>query len=204
MKYILLVLTTFILMHSNVLAQKKKSGYEIGSIAEDFSLKNVDGSMVSLSDYDEAAGFIICFTCNHCPFSIANEDRLIEINNEYAEKGYPIIAINPNDPKVNADDSFEKMIERSREKGFTFPYLFDSNQEIFPKYGATKTPHIYLLKKTAEGLVVEYIGAIDDSARDEKKVSKHYLKNALDDLISGRDVQVKETKAIGCSIKVMK
>ncbi len=208
MRYLLLLIATLFITNGDALAQKnkkrKKTGYKIGSIATDFSLKNVDGKMVSMKDYDEAKGFIICFTCNHCPFSIANESRLIYIDGKYKKLGYPLIAINPNDPAVNEDDSYEKMIERANEKGFTFPYLFDEGQKIFPQYGATKTPHIYLLQKTKKGPQVKYIGSIDNSARDIEEVTERYLEDALDALIKGGKIKITETKAIGCSIKVQK
>ncbi len=177
------------------------TGYKVGDVASDFSLKNVDGKMVALKDYAAAKGFIVVFTCNHCPFAKAYEDRLITIDKTYKEKGYPVIAINPNDPKVNADDSYEKMIERAKEKGFTFPYLFDENQQVYPKFGAQKTPHVYLLKKTSKGLEVKYIGAIDDNYEDASKVKKKYLENAINALLSNKDPNPSLTKAIGCSIK---
>ncbi len=178
-----------------------KTGYSIGDVATDFSLMNIDDKMVSMADYPDAKGFIICFTCNHCPFSIANEDRLIAIDKKYKALGYPLIAINPNNPEINEEDSFELMKVRAAEKGFTFPYLFDDGQKIFPQYGATKTPHMYILQKTDAGNVVKYIGAIDDSAKDESEVKEKYLENALDDLLAGNDPKVAETKAIGCGIK---
>jgi peroxiredoxin len=182
-------------------SETTQKGYKIGDLATDFSLMNIDDQMVSMADYPDAKGFIICFTCNHCPFSIANEDRLIAMDEKYKELGFPLIAINPNNPEINEDDSFEKMKERAREKGFTFPYLFDDGQEIFPQYGATKTPHIYVVLKTDAGYVVKYIGAIDDSAKDAEQVTKKYLENAVDDLLAGNDPKVAETKAIGCGIK---
>lgn len=182
----------------------ENTGYKIGDVATDFKLLNVDGEIVSLENYEEAKGFIVVFTCNHCPFSIANEDRLIMIDKKFKQLGYPVVAINPNDPEVNEDDSYEKMVERAEEKGFTFPYLFDEGQKIYPQYGATKTPHVYVLQKTDDGMIVKYIGAIDNSARDEEKATEHYLVNALNDLIAGRDPKVATTKAIGCSIKAKK
>jgi len=207
MKYLALLLTILFFFQVDAMAQQTKketSGYKIGSMATDFKLQNVDGNMVSLQDYEKAKGFIICFTCNHCPFSIANESRLISLDERYKEVGYPVIAINPNDPAINEDDSFEEMITRAEERGFTFPYLFDEGQKVFPQYGATKTPHIYLLQKTKKGLEVKYIGAIDNSSRDEDEVTEHYLENALNALLDGKEIEVKETKAIGCSIKVDK
>lgn len=178
------------------------SSYKIGDVIEDFSLKNIDNKMVSLSDFTEAKGFILTFTCNTCPFSVAYEDRIIALNKKYKSKGYPVIAINPNNPNVKPGDSFEAMQKRAKEKGFTFPYLVDEGQKVYPKFGATKTPHNYVLQKTKRGLVLKYVGAIDDSSRNPNTVKEKYLENAVDALLSGREVQLKETKAIGCSIKV--
>ncbi len=180
----------------------KGPGYEIGSIATDFSLKNVDGKMVSLKDYGKAKGFIVIFTCNHCPFAKAYEGRIIALNARYAKAGYPVIAINPNNPAKQKEDSYELMKVRAKEKNFTFPYLFDEGQKIYPQYGATKTPHVYVLAKTAKGNEVKYIGAIDDNYEDEKAVKQKYVENAVDALLAGKEVPVKETRAIGCSIKL--
>ncbi|SCX88770.1 Peroxiredoxin [Nonlabens sp. Hel1_33_55] len=176
-------------------------GYSIGDEATDFNLKDIDGSFKSLEDYPDAKGFIVIFTCNHCPYSKAYEDRIIAIDKEYKKKGYPVIAINPNNPELYPDDSFENMKIRAREKGFTFPYLFDSKQDIYPQYGATKTPHVFLLEKENSKNIVRYIGAIDDNHKDVKAVKNHFLKDALDALISGREIDPKTTVAIGCSIK---
>jgi len=177
-------------------------GYNIGDIAADFKLKNVDGSTVSLANYDNAKGFIVIFTCNHCPYSVAYEDRIIALDTEFKGEGYPVIAINPNNPELYESDSFENMKIRAKEKGFTFPYLIDANQTIFPKYGATKTPHVYVLQKESRGNVVKYIGAIDNNYGDAQKANKHYVKDAINALLRGEEVKVTETKAIGCSIKV--
>src|SRR5210317_1073539 len=134
-------------------AQQTK-GYDIGDIATDFKLKNIDGNMVSLSDYDEAKGFIVIFTCNTCPYAVAYEDRIVALDKKYASKNYPVIAIMPNDTEIKPGDSMEAMQNRAKAKGFTFPYLMDENQEIFPQYGATKTPHVYILEKTEKGNIV--------------------------------------------------
>jgi len=117
-------------------------GYNVGDNASDFKLKNVDGKFVSLSDYPDAKGFTVIFTCNHCPYAIAYEDRIIELDKKYKKLGYPVIAINSNDPEIAPDDSYDKMIVRAKEKGFTFPYLYDETQEVYRKYGAKRTPHI--------------------------------------------------------------
>lgn len=178
-------------------------GYDIGSMATDFNLKNVDDKMVSLKDYKDAKGFIVIFTCNHCPYAVAYEDRINALDKKYKTKGYPVVAINPNDPKKQKEDSFELMKVRAKEKGFTFPYLFDDGQKIYPQYGATKTPHVYILQKSEKGNVVKYIGAIDDNYGDESAVKEKYVENAVDALLQNKEVKVTTTKAIGCSIKVL-
>lgn len=177
------------------------SGYAVGDVATDFSLKNIDNKMVSLKDYKDAKGYIVIFTCNHCPYAKAYEDRIIALDAKYKKLGYPVIAINPNNPELNKDDSFDKMIVRAKEKGFTFPYLLDEGQKIYPQYGATKTPHVYVLQKTAKGNIVKYIGAIDDNYEDAKDVKVKYVEDAVNELLKGKEVKVKTTKAIGCSIK---
>ncbi|WP_298519257.1 thioredoxin family protein [uncultured Kordia sp.] len=188
----------------NVSTPKKEvtDGYKVGDIVKDFSLKNVDGKMVSMSDFKDAKGFILTFTCNTCPYSVAYEDRLIALDKKYASKGYPVIAINPNSPEARPDDSFEKMQVRAKEKGFTFPYMLDVGQKVYPEFGATRTPHMYVIAKTPKGHQVKYIGAIDDNYKDASAVSKRYIEDAVDALLAGEEVKVKNTKAIGCSIKV--
>ncbi|MEN8897328.1 MAG: thioredoxin family protein [Nonlabens sp.] len=177
------------------------NGYEIGDAATDFSLKNIDDRKISLKDFDDAKGFILIFTCNHCPYSVAYEDRIIAIDKKYKNLGYPVIAINPNNPKEHPTDSFDLMKVRAKEKGFTFPYLFDAGQKIYPQYGATKTPHVFLLQKEGDENIVKYIGAIDDNYQDAKAVKNKYLENALQSLISGKPIDVTKSVAIGCRIK---
>ncbi|TDQ23912.1 AhpC/TSA family protein [Tenacibaculum caenipelagi] len=176
-------------------------GYKVGDEASDFKLKNIDDTMVSLADYKDAKGFIVVFTCNMCPYSKANENRLIALDKKYKKKGFPVIAINSNDSEVSKGDSFEAMKVRAKEKGFTFPYLFDEGQEVYPKYGATKTPHVFILNKKNDKLIVEYIGAIDDSSRDENNVKERFVENAVDALLKGEKPTKTDTRAIGCSIK---
>jgi peroxiredoxin len=181
--------------------QSTAEGYKIGDSATDFKLKNVNGKMVSLSDYPNAKGFIVIFTCNHCPYSIAYEDRIIALDKKYKEKGYPVIAINPNNPEVSKGDDFASMQQRAKDKGFTFPYLFDDGQEIYPQYGATRTPHVFLLNKKNSDYIVEYIGAIDNNSQDASAVTETYVANAVDALLAGKKPTPSTTKAIGCSIK---
>jgi peroxiredoxin len=177
------------------------AGYKVGDKATDFKLKNVDGKEVALADFDKAKGFIVTFTCNHCPYSVAYEDRIIALDKKYAALGYPVVAINPNDAVAYPDDSFESMVTRAKSKGFTFPYLRDETQTIAKTYGATRTPHVYLLKKEGKELVVKYIGAIDDNSQDVAAVKEKYVEAAIAQLEKGEEVKPSLTKAIGCSIK---
>jgi peroxiredoxin len=176
-------------------------GYNVGDIASDFKLKNTDGNYVSLSNYRDARGFIIIFTCNHCPYAKAYQDRIMDIDDRYRPLGYPVIAINPNDPDLVPEDSYENMVMLAQEKDFSFPYLFDEKQEVYRKYGAKRTPHVFLLEKNDKQLIVRYIGAIDDNYEDPSLVKTPYLADAVDALISGMTPKVPFTKAIGCSIK---
>lgn len=178
-------------------------GYSIGDIATDFSLPNVDGEMVSLADFEDAKGFIVIFTCNTCPYSVVYEDRIIALDKAYKSKGYPVIAINPNDPAAIDGDDLADMKQRSLDKGFTFPYLQDVGQQVYPQYGATKTPHVFVLQKEGDDNIVRYIGAIDDSSRNPDKVKKRYVEQAVDALLAGESPSTSKTKAIGCSIKTL-
>ncbi len=199
---ILSALLVLVAMGSFVERAPAAAGYGIGDTATDFSLKNVDGKMVSLSNFSDAKGFLLIFTCNTCPYAVAYEDRIIALDAKYKSKGVPVIAINPNNPSAKPGDSFEKMKVRAKEKGFTFPYLLDEGQKVYPQYGATRTPHVYLLEKTAKGNVVKYIGAIDDNYQDASKVEEKFVENAVDAMLAGKEIKVTSTKAIGCTIKV--
>ena len=194
-----LIITAFISMFA--LSAAYSQGYSVGDKASTFKLKNVDGKLVSLSDYPNAKGFTVIFTCNHCPYAKAYQDRIIALDKKYKVKGYPVIAVNPNDASVLPEDSYENMIIRAKEKGFTFPYLYDETGDICRKYGATRTPQVYLLEKKGADLIVRYTGAIDDNSQDASKVKAPYLANAIDALLTGGSPEPAFTKAIGCGIK---
>jgi len=191
----------FALLMGVLMSFTNPTGYKVGDKATDFKLKSVDNKMYSMADYKDAKGFIVVFTCNHCPFAVKYEDRIIDLAKKYKSKGYILLAINPNDPAAQAEDSFELMQKRAKDKKFTFPYLFDECQKIYPQYGATKTPHVFLLDKN---LVVKYIGAIDDNVEDASQVKEKYLENAIAALEKFEEPTPNTTKAIGCSIKVKK
>jgi peroxiredoxin len=195
MNKLILGLSILLLSFASVAQDKALA---IGDIAPDFKLMNVDDKMVTLADYKDVNGYIVTFTCNHCPYAIMYEDRLIDLHNKYADMGYPVVAINPNDPEAKPADSFDNMKVRAKEKGFPFAYLMDKGQKIYPQYGATKTPHVFLLDADRK---VRYIGAIDDDARDASAVTEKFLENAIAALEKGEDPTPATTKAIGCSIK---
>jgi peroxiredoxin len=177
------------------------AGYKVGDVASDFKLKNVDGKMISLANYKSAKGYIVVFTCNHCPYAKAYESRIINLDKIYAAKGYPVIAISPNDPVSEPQDSFENMKKLAAEKKYSFPYTLDENQDVTRAYGAKATPHVYVLQKTAKGNVVQYIGAIDDDTEGTNANRTKYVENAVNALLNGKTVTTANTKAIGCSIK---
>ena len=176
-------------------------GYKVGDTVQDFNLKNISDEMVSLKNNAGAKGAIVIFTCNHCPFSVKYEDRIIALHKKYNKLGYPVIAINPNDPAKEPDDSFAAMKVRAKEKGFTFPYIVDESQEVAKQFGAERTRHVYVVTKSGSDFKVSYIGAIDNNANDAKDASEKYVEQAVDALISGKTVAKNSTKAIGCSIK---
>jgi peroxiredoxin len=197
MKRSFLILFLSILSFSYIYADS----YQVGDKAADFSLKNVDGTMVSMSTFKDAKGIIVIFTCNHCPYSVLYEDRIIELDRKYKIKGYPVVAINPNDPVKQPEDSYDKMIIRAKEKGFTFPYLWDNGQQVTEAYGASRTPHVFLLEKVDSEYFVRYIGAIDDNSKSPADVEEKFVENAIDALINGEKPDPDFTKAIGCTIK---
>jgi peroxiredoxin len=125
----------------------------------------------------------------------------MDLDKKYKSKGFPVVAISPNDPSLVADDSFENMQKLAKEKGYTFPYLFDETQNTAKEYGATKTPHVYLLKKEKGEYIVKYIGAIDDNADDAAAVKEKYVENAIANILANKPVTPDNTKAIGCGIK---
>ena len=129
------------------------------------------------------------------------EDRLIDLHNKYADQGYPVLAIQPNSPEKSPGDSYPLMQERAKDKGFPFAYVMDETQETTIAYGATNTPHVYVLNKEGSSFNVAYIGAIDNNSRDASRVTRKYVEEAVDALMGGQSVGTTDTKAIGCTIK---
>ena len=175
-------------------------GYEIGDTVKDFRLKNVDGKFVSLSDYKDVKGFIVIFDCNTCPYSKTYNSRIVALGKKF-QGSYPVIAINSNDPGQSPGDSFEDNVRHSKENGYNFPYLFDETQQVAKAFGATNTPHVFILAKSGENLRVVYIGTIDDNARNPSSVKKKYVEAAIEELETGKAVSITRTRALGCTIK---
>ena len=202
-KIIMLLIATFLSFSFSENELVLANGIKIGDKAPSFNLKNIDGKKYSLENITDAngkkpKGYILVFTCNTCPYAKANENRLIQLHDKYAPKGYPVVAIQPNDPAVQPGDSFDAMKKNAEEKGFPFLYLFDEGQQIYPKYGATRTPEVFLLDSEQ---ILKYHGAIDDSPRDESGVSVKFVEKAISAMMAGKNIQTTTTKSIGCSIK---
>ncbi len=195
------VLVTVTVLAISAMDTMEEDGYGVGAYVEDFKLPNVDGKSVSLTGDALAKGYIVVFTCNTCPYAKLYEDRVIELDKKYRAKGYPVVAINPNDVSKQPDDSMEKMKARSQTKNYTFPYLRDDSQDVAKRFGATKTPHVYVLNKESGKFKVEYIGAIDDSPREASDVTERYVEDAIDALMSGKKPTITTKRAIGCTIK---
>jgi len=172
-----------------------------GKVSPDIKLISVSDKTMSLNDYPQAKGFIIVFTCNTCPYAKAYEQRIIELNNHYASLGFPVIAINPNDPAVSPGDSFEQMKALAKSRNYTFPYLFDEGQVITAQYGAKNTPHVFVVAKNNNGYIVEYVGAIDNDTQDTNPAKIKYVEDAVNALSQNSKPAVSSTKAIGCSVK---
>ena len=171
---------------------------KIGSKLPEFNLPAVDGKTYSPASFSSSKVLVIMFTCNHCPYVRAYEDRLIKLQNDYKNKGIAFAAINANDEKNYPEDSFENMVKRAKEKGFNFPYLRDKSQEVARKFGATYTPEVFVFDQNR---ILQYHGRIDDNWKESDKVTKQDLKEALDALLSNKSVNSPETQAIGCTVK---
>ena len=175
--------------------------YNLGDTVGEFKLKNVDGKMVSLSDYKSSKGLIVIFDCNTCPYSQAYNERILLLNKTYASKGFPVVAINANSPEISPGDSFEEMVAQAKEKGYDFPYLVDETQAVAKSFGATNTPHVFVLHNDNSSFKVAYIGTIDNNSRDASAASKKYVEDAVNELLANKGVSNAKTKAIGCGIK---
>ena len=170
----------------------------------DFSLKNVDGKTVSLSDNPNAKGYIIVFTCNHCPFAKLYPKRLNQLNKKYFSLGVPLIAISSTDTIMYAEDCYDKMIAKAKSGKYNFPYLYDSAQSVAKNYNAERTPQAFVIWKENDKWVVKYKGAIDDNGAEPKLVNENYVANAVDELLEGNQVKQPIIGSVGCKINFRK
>lgn len=177
------------------------NGHQVGDKVEEFELVNVDGNMVSLSDYKDEKGVILIFDCNTCPYSKAYLERIKELHATYASQGFPVVAINPNDPKKSPGDSFDAMVKYASDKGYEHAYLQDTDQSVAKAFGASNTPHVFVLKNDNGTFKVAYIGAIDNNTKDAGAADKKYVEEAVNALLKGEEPETTKTKAIGCTIK---
>lgn len=174
------------------------SNLKPGDRAIPFSLPGVDDQTHALTDYADKAAVAVIFSCNHCPYVKAWEDRMVQIQADYADRGVQLIAISSNDAQRYPDDSFPNMKRRAQEKGFNFPYLYDESQEIARAYGAERTPEVFLFDSDG---VLRYHGAIDDNYDDPAAVQQTYLRDALEAVLAGQTPPVAQTPPVGCTVK---
>lgn len=191
MRFGLLILCC--LMAPNVKAQQPKT-------IKDFKLRNVDGKIVSLANYPAAKGFIIVFTCNHCPFAKRYPDRMNQLNKRYKSKGVPLLAISSADTTAYDEDAYPEMVKRAREGKYSFPYLYDPLQTVARDFAASKTPHAFVIWKQHDHWTINYDGGIDDNGAEPAKVRHRYVEDAVEALLAGREVTIKQTRSVGCSI----
>lgn len=171
---------------------------ELGESAPDFALPGVDGRNYSLRDFADAKLLVVAFTCNHCPYVIGSEERMMKFHDEYAKRGVAFVAINSNEDQNHPDDSFEHMVERARERGFRFPYLRDQTQEVALAYGALRTPHFYVFDAERK---LRYTGRMDDNPRNPGQETTRELQDAVESLLLDSAPPVPMTNPIGCNVK---
>ncbi len=177
------------------------AGLKPGDKVNPFSLKASNGEMVSLSDFTTQKGLIVIFSSNTCPFSLAYEERIMDLHKRFSNEGFPLIMINPNQAKNSPADGLSRMQARAKEKGFRFPYLKDEDQLVCKAFGALKTPQVFLLENKNGTFRLAYCGAIDNNAMDANRVSSRYLEQAIIALVKGKKPNPAVTKAIGCNIR---
>jgi len=171
---------------------------QIGQSAPDFELKGVDGKTYSLASFNDAKLLIVLFTCNHCPYVIGSEERMIRFYDDYAPKGVAMIGINSNETEGHPTDGFDHMVTHAKEKSFKWPYARDDSQEIALAYGALRTPHYYVFDEARK---LRYTGRMDDNPRNPWKETTHELRDAVDALLAGKNPPAEVTNPIGCNVK---
>lgn len=178
------------LMYSNAMP--------VGTPLPSFRLPGVDGKTWSEEDFRDATLLVVVFTCNHCPYAIASEDRLITLQKDFADRGVRFVLINPNDADRYPDDSFARMIDRAKDKSYPFPYLYDESQDVARRFNAACTPDIFVFDQAR---TLRYNGRIDDNWQEPDKVTSEDLRTVLEDLLEGREIRIEAVPSMGCSIK---
>ncbi len=203
MRFFLMLSLTLLLSSCSNGQNAGQRGYEVGDAVRDFNLKGVRGEKISMKeDFPDAKGYIVTFFCNHCPYVQAYEERIIKLHKDLAPQGYPVIAVNPNDPDIVPEDSYKNMKKRAEKRNYPFPYVIDRTQNVAKRFGATRTPHVFLLDKQEDGkLNLAYIGTIDDNTENPSKVKHQYVREAVSAIEQGKSPTTTKTKAIGCTIK---
>jgi len=171
-------------------------GYQVGDVVSDFRLPNLHGQRVSMADYPNAKGFVIIFSCNRCGIAVGFEDRKIALHEKFAPKGFPVIAINPDNPQTHPH-----LVDRARERGFPFHYLFDDRQVVLRRFGVTFRPHVFILERNRRDLRVAYMGALDNNYRDATLVTERYVENAINALLAGSRPDPEFTQPVGSAIR---
>lgn len=159
-------------------------------------LPGADGNKHSLADLKDKQVVVVVFTCNSCPYAVDYEDRLVAFAKEHGGKDSPVALVAINVNRIE-EDSLEAMTQRAKDKGFTFPYVFDESQNIAREYGATYTPEFFVLDAQRK---IAYMGAMDDNA-DAMKVKERYIADAVAAVLAGKQPEKKETPAVGCGIR---
>ncbi|WP_288426571.1 thioredoxin family protein [uncultured Spirosoma sp.] len=193
---------SFCFLVVTTLGAQPRSGYALGDAVDDFTVKSTDNRAVTLRDYQAQKGLIVVFSSNHCPFSRIYEERIQAIDRQFAPQGYPVLAIMPNDPTVYPEDSFANMQRRADEQHYPYTYAIDESQQATRRFGASRTPQVFVLKQTNGQFIVEYTGAIDDNPQDRAGVKRNYVDEAVSSLLAGRPVSTPITKAVGCAVKL--
>ncbi|MDP8238104.1 MAG: thioredoxin family protein [Candidatus Hatepunaea meridiana] len=182
-------------------ASTENVGLDLGQTAPDFNLPGVDGKNYSLDDFKgKMKALVVIFSCNHCPYVIKTEERMIALGNEYINKGVGFVLISANDIINYPQDSPENMKKRAAQKGFPFPYLYNETQDVARTYGAQVTPHVFLFDGDMK---LRYRGAIDDDIDNPSRVKVTYLRDAIEAILSGAPTEIKyaDTRPVGCSVK---
>lgn len=196
-----LIASACLVMVALMSARFASDGYKVGDVVQDFKLKNVDGKTVSLADNPNTKGYIVVFTCNTCPVAQAYESRIMNLNTQFASKGYPVVAIQSNDSQRSPGDSYTAMQQRAKSRSYAFPYLYDESQSVAHAFGASNTPHVFVVQREGSQFKVAYIGAVDNNQHDPAAADKHYVETAVNELLSGKPVTTPSARAIGCGIK---